>query len=82
VQRLAITMPTLGPGRVARAQELARAHGQDPARYHNIEPYLPHETQHYVKKVEQFASEFREDSVPSTTAPIMFSDLAGSRDAV
>jgi soluble lytic murein transglycosylase-like protein len=82
VQRLAIAAYNAGPGRVARAQALARAHGQDPAHYRNIEPYLPHETRHYVKKVEQFASEFREDSVPSTTAPTMFSDLAGSRGAV
>ncbi len=82
VQRLAIAAYNAGPGRVARAQVLARAHGQDPAHYRNIEPYLPHETRHYVKKVEQFASEFREDAIPSTTAPTLFSDLAGGRNAV
>jgi soluble lytic murein transglycosylase-like protein len=59
VRRLAVAAYNAGPGRVARAQELARAHGRNPAQYHNIERYLPRETQQYVKKVESFATEFR-----------------------
>jgi soluble lytic murein transglycosylase-like protein len=59
VHRLAVAAYNAGPGRVARAQELARAHGRNPAHYHNIERYLPGETRLYVRKVERFATEFR-----------------------
>jgi soluble lytic murein transglycosylase-like protein len=58
-RRLAVAAYNAGPGRVARAQELARAQGRDPAHYRNIERYLPRETRQYVKKVESFAAEFR-----------------------
>lgn len=56
---LAIAAYNAGPGRVARAQELARAQGRDPSHYRNIERHLPQETRQYVKKVERFAAEFR-----------------------
>ncbi len=75
VQRLAVAAYNAGPGRVARAQELARAHGQDPAHYRNIEPYLPHETRQYVKRVERFTSEFRGEGPALASAPTEFSDL-------
>jgi soluble lytic murein transglycosylase-like protein len=62
-RRLAVAAYNAGPGRVARAQELARARGQDPAHYRNIERYLPRETRQYVEKVERFAKEFRREDV-------------------
>jgi len=62
-RRLAVAAYNAGPGRVARAQELARARGQNPAHYHNIERYLPRETRQYVQKVERFATEFRDNTV-------------------
>lgn len=58
VQRLAVAAYNAGPGRVAKAQTLAKSHGRNPSHYHDIEPYLPRETQQYVKKVERFAAEF------------------------
>jgi soluble lytic murein transglycosylase-like protein len=58
VQRLAVAAYNAGPGRVAKAQALATAHGRNPAYYNNIEQYLPRETQQYVKKVERFATDF------------------------
>jgi soluble lytic murein transglycosylase-like protein len=67
-QRLAVAAYNAGPGRVAKAQQLARVHGRNPAHYYNIERYLPRETQQYVRKVEHFAAEFR--GAPFTpTAP-------------
>jgi soluble lytic murein transglycosylase-like protein len=68
VQRLAVAAYNAGPGRVARAQELARAYGHNPAHYHNIEPYLPRETQQYVRKVERFATEFGGSQTSTLTA--------------
>lgn len=68
IKRLAVAAYDAGPGRVARAQELARAHGRNPAHYHNIEPYLPRETQQYVKKVERFAAEFSGSQTSTLTA--------------
>jgi soluble lytic murein transglycosylase-like protein len=68
VQRLAVAAYNAGPGRVARAQELARTHGRNPAHYRNIEPYLPRETQQYVKKVERFATEFGGNQASTLTA--------------
>jgi membrane-bound lytic murein transglycosylase MltF len=57
--RFAVAAYNAGPGRVARAQVLVRAQGGNPARYQEVAPYLPKETQHYVKRVEGFAAEFR-----------------------
>ncbi|MGE0684854.1 MAG: lytic transglycosylase domain-containing protein [Candidatus Binatia bacterium] len=65
-RRLAIAAYNAGPGRVARAQELARAQGRDPSHYGNIERHLPQETRQYVKKVENFAAEFRGKDVTFT----------------
>lgn len=59
VQRLSIAAYNAGPGRVARAQALVRAQGGNPARYQDIAPHLPRETQVYVRRVEQYAAEFR-----------------------
>jgi len=67
VQRLAAAAYNAGPGRVAKAQALARANGYNPAHYHNIERYLPQETQQYVKKVECFAAEFRDERTPGSS---------------
>jgi soluble lytic murein transglycosylase-like protein len=75
VQRLAVAAYNAGPGRVARAQELARSHGLDPAHYRNIEHYLPHETRQYVKRVERFTAEFRGGDAPVTNGPTLVSDL-------
>lgn len=62
-RRLAVAAYNAGPGRVARAQESARAQGKDPSLYRNIERHLPRETRQYVKKVELLAAEFRGDDV-------------------
>lgn len=43
-----------GEGRVARAQQLAKADGKDPGIFKNIEKYLPYQTRMYVNKVERF----------------------------
>jgi soluble lytic murein transglycosylase-like protein len=59
VRRLAVAAYNAGPGRVARAQEMVRAHGGNPAHYRDIEPYLPRTTQEYVRRVERYAAEFR-----------------------
>lgn len=59
VRRLAVAAYNAGPGRVARAQELARVQGRNPAYYQDVAPYLPQETQQYVARVERFAGEFR-----------------------
>jgi hypothetical protein len=67
VQRLAAAAYNAGPGRVAKAQALARANGYNPAHYHNIERYLPQETQQYVKKVERFVAEFRDERTPDSS---------------
>lgn len=63
VRRLAVAAYNAGPGRVARAQELARAQGRDPSLYRNIARHLPQETRRYVEKVERFAKEFRGENV-------------------
>ena len=66
-RRLAVAAYNAGPGRVARAQKLARARGQNPAHYHNIERYLPQETRQYVRKVERFTTEFRGNDMTRVT---------------
>lgn len=68
VRRLAVAAYNAGPGRVAKAQALAREQGRNPAYYKNIEPHLPRETQQYVRKVERFATEFGGNQAFAPTA--------------
>jgi len=56
-RRFAVAAYNAGEGRVARAQERARALHRDPTRYENVRPFLPAITRRYVDRVMRYSGE-------------------------
>jgi hypothetical protein len=59
LEKLAVAAFNAGEGRVASAQQRAKAAGSSPAEYANVEKYLPENTQEYVARVMQLRADHK-----------------------